>query len=242
MRRYPLRVEYFNGIADCLLKSGVSAVYTAALPPGGSVEERASTLARFIAETVREEKLHLIAHSLGGLDSRHYVAHLGGAERVVSLTTLATPHRGSSLADLTSDLINPVLKLVGKLGRRTWMEELRRSTAAHHDLRPSSCAAFNARTPDVDGVVYHSWAGAPPREALHGLLEVPAAVLERLEGGLNDGFVSLASAKWSGWRGSVPADHISLVGWQFTSAAKRHFNPGEFYRTLLPDLAAAEKI
>lgn len=240
-RRYPFQIDYFNGIAECLRQAGVAAVYTTALPPGGSIEERADALRRFIADHVREPRFHIIAHSMGGLDSRFYATHLGGAERVVSLTTLATPHRGSSLADLTSEhLVEPILKLIGKVGRRSWIEEFRRSTAAHHDLRPSTCAAFNARTPDAPGVVYHSWAGAPPSSALHGILQLPAALLAHLESGANDGLVSIASARWSGYRGTVPADHISLVGWQFTRDARAHFTPGEFYCQLLTDLIDAE--
>lgn len=242
LRLHRIEIEYFYGIPDCLRRSGAAAVYLAALPPGGSIEERADALRRFVAERVREPKFHIIAHSMGGLDSRHYLTHMGGAERAVSLTTLATPHRGSSLADLTSEhLIDPVLKLVGKIGRRAWLEELARSTAAHHDLRPTSCAAFNARTPDAPGVAYFSWAGAPPGAALHGIMEIPAAVLAHLERGVNDGLVSIHSAHWTGWRGTVPADHISLVGWQFTKAARAHFNPGQFYCALLADLVEAEK-
>lgn len=241
-RRHPLQIDYFKGIADCLRSAGVPSVHTAALPPGGSIEERAGALGQFIADRVREPKFHLIAHSMGGLDSRCYISHLGGAARVTSLTTLATPHRGSALANLTSEhLIDPILKLIGKIGRRSWLEEFRRSTAAHHDLRPSSCAEFNARTPDAPDVIYYSWAGAPPSSALHGILQLPAALLSHLEGVANDGLVSIASARWSGWRGTVPADHISFVGWQFTRAARTHFNPGEFYCQLLPDLIEAER-
>lgn len=240
-RRHPLQIEYFNGIAACLRQAGVSAVHVTALPPGGSIEERANALKSFVAEHVREPRFHLIAHSMGGLDCRFYISHLGGADRAVSLTTIATPHRGSSLADLTSDhVVEPILKLIGKIGRRSWLEEFRRSTAAHHDLRPSTCASFNAQTPDAPNVTYYSWAGAPPSSALHGILELPAAVLAHLEGGFNDGLVSIASARWSGFRGTVAADHISLVGWQFTKAAHKHFNPGEFYCRLLADLVEAE--
>lgn len=43
-------------------------------------------------------KIHLVAHSMGGLVSRQYLQHLGGHARCHSLTTLATPHHGTLAA------------------------------------------------------------------------------------------------------------------------------------------------
>ena len=36
---------------------------------------------------------------MGGLDARYLISRLGMADRVLSLTTLGTPHRGTSFAD-----------------------------------------------------------------------------------------------------------------------------------------------
>jgi pimeloyl-ACP methyl ester carboxylesterase len=46
------------------------------------------------------ERVHVIAHSLGGLIARYYVQRLGGDERVHTLVTLGTPHAGSLHAHL----------------------------------------------------------------------------------------------------------------------------------------------
>ena len=45
---------------------------------------------------------HLIAHSMGGLDSRFLISHLQpeGDNRILSLTTIGSPHHGSPIADL----------------------------------------------------------------------------------------------------------------------------------------------
>src|SRR5207245_6473457 len=45
------------------------------------------------------EPVNLIAHSMGGLDARYMITHLGMAEHVRSLTTVSTPHRGTYLVD-----------------------------------------------------------------------------------------------------------------------------------------------
>ena len=42
--------------------------------------------------------MHLIAHSMGGLDARHMIVREGMAERVASLTTVGTPHNGTPVA------------------------------------------------------------------------------------------------------------------------------------------------
>lgn len=45
-------------------------------------------------------KVDIIAHSMGGLDSRWYVEKLGGAACVDDLVTLGTPHQGTYVAIL----------------------------------------------------------------------------------------------------------------------------------------------
>ena len=40
-----------------------------------------------------------------GLDSRYVVSELGYADRVDSVTTISTPHRGSILADVSLGLV-----------------------------------------------------------------------------------------------------------------------------------------
>lgn len=52
-----------------------------------------------VAET-GYERIHIVGHSLGGLIARYYVTRLGGDERVHTLVTLGTPHRGTYLAYL----------------------------------------------------------------------------------------------------------------------------------------------
>ena len=44
-------------------------------------------------------KVHVIAHSMGGLDARYMISKLGYGDRIASLTTVASPHRGTAIAD-----------------------------------------------------------------------------------------------------------------------------------------------
>ncbi|MDY6777680.1 MAG: alpha/beta fold hydrolase, partial [Candidatus Nanohaloarchaea archaeon] len=59
----------------------------------------AQELQEYVEETLdQEERISLLAHSMGGLVSRHYVEELEGGDYVDSLVTLGTPHQGSLLA------------------------------------------------------------------------------------------------------------------------------------------------
>lgn len=68
------------------------------------VRTAAAQLAREIEEICEEtdyERIHVVAHSLGGLIARYYVTRLGGDERVHTVVTLGTPHHGTLLARLS---------------------------------------------------------------------------------------------------------------------------------------------
>lgn len=51
-----------------------------------------------IVEETGYERIHVVAHSLGGVIARYYVTRLGGDERVHTLVTLGSPHSGTLLA------------------------------------------------------------------------------------------------------------------------------------------------
>lgn len=70
-------------------------------PLTGDVRSAAAALAEEVEALVVEtgfERIHIIGHSMGGLIARYYVTRLGGDERVHTLVTLGTPHRGTYLA------------------------------------------------------------------------------------------------------------------------------------------------
>ncbi|MGH9884877.1 MAG: esterase/lipase family protein, partial [bacterium] len=92
------RFDYFRGIAKHLETLGCAA-HAVRLPASASVPERARELVAAI-EALPHDRIDLIAHSLGGLDARFALSHLGLARRVRSLVTVGTPHRGTPLADL----------------------------------------------------------------------------------------------------------------------------------------------
>ena len=89
------------------------------VPPLATSAERARVLADAIQRKFPEGAVHIIAHSMGGLDGRTLIGHdlhgLSTPGRIASLTTLATPHGGSPVADLlTSTRQGRMRRLVPK--------------------------------------------------------------------------------------------------------------------------------
>jgi pimeloyl-ACP methyl ester carboxylesterase len=62
------------------------------------------------------EKVNIVGHSKGGLDSRNYLSR--GGDDVVSLTMLGTPNAGSPLADIVKagGILSPLIGLVSLIG------------------------------------------------------------------------------------------------------------------------------
>ena len=193
-------LRYFPGIEDALLAAG-HRVGVPSLSKTRGVAHRAAELKRFIRERFPDDKVHVIAHSMGGLDSRYMISHLGMENRVLSLTTVGTPHWGSTFADWgvrrLSRTVKPMFHLWGV------------PTDAFDDLTTEACARFNERTPNAPTVRYYSVAGACPPEWLPWVWH-PTMWLSPEEGP-HDGVVSVTSATWGEGVEVWGGDHMSLV-------------------------------
>src|SRR5688572_26289383 len=75
-------VNYFSGVADLLRASG-NRVLIPSLTPTGAVEDRARQLKLFLLQQSPHEPVHLLAHSMGGLDSRYMISCLGMANHAL---------------------------------------------------------------------------------------------------------------------------------------------------------------
>lgn len=84
-----LQLRYWRGIADVLKEKG-SQVYIARVPSTGNIEERARQLDRYLQQHLPDRDVNLVAHSMGGLDSRYLITHLRNSSYTVrSLTTIS---------------------------------------------------------------------------------------------------------------------------------------------------------
>jgi len=89
-------------IPEELGKNGIK-VFFGNTDAWGNYESNAEILHNTIENVLREtnsEKVNIIAHSKGGLDSRYCIWKYDYGDKVASLTTISTPHHGSELADM----------------------------------------------------------------------------------------------------------------------------------------------
>jgi len=149
--------------------------------------------------------VHIIAHSQGGLDSRHMISHLDMGKNVRSLTTIATPHRGSPVADWA-------ISRTQQIGVFQMLEWSSMDTKAFLDLQSAECATFNERTPDVPTVKYFSVAGEQKRDLTVSAFRMCHDIVTKAEGP-NDGLVSSQSARWGEETIIWSADHAQQIGW-----------------------------
>jgi triacylglycerol lipase len=214
--------DYFRRIPDALRAAGFVVPRPPRLSTAGSIAARAADLERYLTAhpDVVGKPVHLVAHSMGGLDARFLISRPRSADepdlaaRVLSLATVGTPHHGSPIADL-----------VTAGGHETLARALGRIGADVHgiaDLTTDACRAFNASYPDRDGVRYVSVAGrfTPPSlfGAPLGVLGLTHRLIRDREGD-NDGLVSVRSAtfgerpdRWT-FLGVWDVNHFRMINW-----------------------------
>ncbi|WVQ94713.1 hypothetical protein IAU59_001793 [Kwoniella sp. CBS 9459] len=209
----PLQISHWRGIREVLESNGAE-VLIARVPATSSIKDRAAILNEVISEKYPGREVNLIGHSMGGLDCRYLISEIRPtAFRPISLTTISTPHRGSPFADyviesvIGRDRLPSLLSLVETLRLPNTGDGTAFSALGTHAMRE-----FNAQILDKEDVSYFSW-GASIEPGLLDTFRWPHSVIMEKEGP-NDGLVSVHSAMWGEYRGTlVGVNHLDLVGW-----------------------------
>src|SRR5262245_41031398 len=149
--------RYFANLPAALRAAG-NRVLVARVSPTGGVARRAAELKALLGLELPSARVHLFGHSMGGLDCRYLISRLDLAPRVLSLTTVATPHRGTAFADWGLRRM--------KWGLKSLFNFLGLPYQAVYDLTTDSCRRFNDEVPDAAGVRYFSVAGQHERDWL----------------------------------------------------------------------------
>lgn len=220
--RVPMLVNYFNGVAGHLTRQGYHVI-APMVNPIGSVQERGGQLAKAILDLVPpadqgqpREKVHVIAHSMGGLDMRFALANVPDfAQVVATLVTIGTPHRGSPVADAIANPTDPLSAFIPAFILR----QLEANAGALHDLTTEVAIPFDQTTLDAEDVRYIEVAGDASQGGPELFLFQLAAVLGRFTGEINDGLVTKSSALRPGHEHleDWPVDHAGEVGWSLDS-------------------------
>lgn len=102
----------------------------------GHITERAKKLHETLKKDVKGKDINILAHSMGGLDARYLLTHIRPTEYTpLSLTTLATPHRGSQFMSWWC---------VGCLILRDWLTDRAFSSRANIGIGDIAKAAAEA--------------------------------------------------------------------------------------------------
>lgn len=221
-------IRYFRGVWRHLADHGIP-LYFPALPPVGRIAVRARKLACSL-ERIAAERIALISHSMGGLDSRYLIRRLDPRRRVRFLATVATPHRGTPLAQWLLEGKG----LLPRLSRQLILPGL-------EELTPRSCRRFNRMVPDRPDVIYHAYAGRRAAAELPPWFRPWCRLIARQEGD-NDSQVSVHSARWGEFKGCLRADHLELAGWNLYRTVERFDRPFDhvsLYRRILRDAVRA---
>jgi len=218
--------QYFRGVAAHLARNGFENILEPVIGFAESSEERTAKLKRAVKghlESTGAEKVHLIAHSMGGLDSRRMIVDPEMAGTVASLTTIGTPHLGTVLAD---DVIDNKLGDELILAARALFDF---GLEGGRDLRVDVCTEMNAQLAYAEArneVVYQTYSSQPTLDMLVWPFSKTYQFFIDKEAGPSDGLVPVNSQKWTthiepdGVRKPVvqkdfpiDADHLNQMGW-----------------------------
>jgi len=224
-------MDYWYDVAPLLENAG----YLTRMPPGGALAEPAQRAQQFSAaiDAMEEEGLgrrfNLLGHSQGGVDARYLIGALDQGLRISSLTTIATPHHGTPVADAAAgtvfsipgldNLIDQALTQITEaldLGAGELVEATRSVTT-------EAMEEFNATVPDSEHTTYYSWSARTcgyaewvcqfdyDGEVVRPMFWASYRLIDAIAGA-NDGLVPIESAQWGEHLGTLSADHLDEIG------------------------------
>jgi triacylglycerol lipase len=210
-------LHYFKGIASHLRANGFN-VHTTNVDFAGPIDDCANELADQVKSI--NGKVHIIGHSQGGLNSRHAIVDHGIADKVAMLTSVNSPHNGTSFADVG---LSPLGRLFIEVARPVI------NIDGFKDLTTELRQEFNRRAADAEArnsVIYRTYSASEERQRVFLPLRPSWTIIHEREGD-NDGLVSVTSQNWADsivaadgttkpiqhFSFPFPADHLNVCGW-----------------------------
>ena len=220
---------YFRGIPQAMRSVG-NRVLVTQVPPIAGVDRRAHRLGEQIEAAFGDQPVHLIGHSMGGLDSRRLLIDPAWRRRILSLTTIGTPHLGSWLADFAKLRVGRIYRMLERMGV---------DPRGCVDVTRGEAGRFHERNPAPTDLPCFSVAGEPADESVCWPLRRYHAILGELEGA-NDGLVSTESAQAFGTPLPIwPADHFRQMNWPIPGRTQYAGPPPlELYSQVVANLAS----
>ncbi|MGP1577462.1 MAG: lipase family alpha/beta hydrolase [Treponema sp.] len=157
-----------------------------------------------LISTEHIEKVNIIAHSKGGIESRYLISSLGAAAYTASLTTFASPHRGvkaiHSVCRIPFALsaADPFVNAYFKL----WGDKNPQFKKTLTEMSFENMEKFNTENPNDPNVRYFSYA-AKIKNALDDPMFCVTFPIVKHTDGDNDGLIPIESAQWGVFKGII---------------------------------------
>lgn len=202
--------RYWGRIPGFLREHGAE-LYFGNQDPFGTVRENAAQLKASAEQALEKsgaEKLNLIAHSKGGIEARYMIAMPGMENKIASLTTLATPHRGIRSMDRLRKRSKLFYKgLVFTFNTMLLADGRHKNVSldVYEQMTADYMSVFNELVPDRRDVYYQSYAFDMKTALSHPAMGCFYLLVKKMEG-KNDGLVSVQSAKWGQFCGVYAAE------------------------------------
>lgn len=230
----------FRKIKDVLIDNKVN-IYVSNIDGIGPIETNALQLKDEILAILKKEnidKINIIAHSKGGLDSRYAITKLDMEDHIASLTTLSTPHHGSKLSRKLLTLPNWFKKFLAffiNLFYKICKDKNPDILKVGLQLTDENMEIFNQEITNSDKVIYQSYSSSLNENKLF-ILKIPNTIIYKIENDENDGIVSLNSSMWGEYKGEMPKgiDHAKMVGAYGTYKSLNEIS--KFYLKIVSDL------
>ena len=232
--------QAFKHIQKSLTEAGYH-VYIANTDGVGTIENNAEQLKKQIEKILEKEgveKINIIAHSKGGLESVYMIENLSMAEKVASLTTLCTPHRGSQLATRIIKLPSFMLRFLGfcfNVFYKLLQDEQPDVITACRQLE--SKVEITAEQLTTQDVYCQSYSATMHKASSDFVLSIPFLISRHYENDYSDGMVSKSSAQFAEYKGDCLDDSVShneIVC--FMTGKKKKEKVVAFYHALCEDL------
>ena len=197
--------QYWGSIPEALRQNGTT-VYFGGQDSYAKVTDNAAKLKTRILELLESEdceKVNLIAHSKGGIEARYMITCLDMADRVASLTTIATPHRGIGAIDIWKEKAPGILRqLYGLFALMVRVDggDRPKDLSVFDQMSEDYMGVFNELVPDKAGVYYQSWACDMVSKETDPVMGAFFELIRRSHG-MCDGLVPVESAMWGNFRG-----------------------------------------
>jgi triacylglycerol lipase len=200
--------NYWGLIPDFLEEHG-AAIFYSKHDAWANIEDAANQIVIALKEALEKtgsEKVNVIAHSKGGIDVRYAIAKLGVSDKIASLTMISSPNHGLKTMDSLYSIFGKRFFKFCAFFVNIWFRILGDKKPdffeTSQQFRASFMENFNKEIIDFPAIMYQSFAGKM-KNPFSDIFMWFLNLIINFSDGANDGLVSVDSAKWGKFRGTI---------------------------------------